>query len=232
MAMVTPASPYARGAWALSWPREAGRRRGHLGLINFDKVINRARRAANNRNREPVAYAQVCSCRNRNRVLPMPWTVVPIGRASLGGCGQTQASERDAARHQRPGNHPLGGRGGFPFCPRPAERGVSLRRGSVVLADQAYGAAGLLGISCVPGPRGDYGLRAQLEKSRTARPTPVWALVGRTYLDDSVPASAQDVLYRDRGMVRSADARSHGNSCKIDPWAAACSRISSFPKPG
>jgi hypothetical protein len=58
---------------AVLWPREAGRRRGHLGLINFDKVIHRSRRTANHGDGEPVAYAQVRSWRRRNRVLPMPW---------------------------------------------------------------------------------------------------------------------------------------------------------------
>src|ERR1700739_3129605 len=129
-AMVTPA-PTRVAHGAFSWPREAGRRRGHLRLINFDKVIHRARRAANNGNGEPGGYAQVCSFRNGNRALRMPWALVPIGRASLGGCGQTQASERDAARHQRPGNDPIGGHGGFlsPHAPARAESSWQVHEG-------------------------------------------------------------------------------------------------------
>lgn len=75
--------------------------------ISFRKVIHRARWATDNGNGEPVANAQVKSWWYWNRVSPfLPWAVVPIGGASLGGCSQTQTGHRDAAGQQRPANDP------------------------------------------------------------------------------------------------------------------------------
>jgi hypothetical protein len=95
------------------------RPRRQLRRVNFDEVRRYAAAGAGRcGRREPVADAQVRSRRNRNRVLPIPWAVVPIRRASLGRGRQTQASNREASRHHRPGNESIEPHGGFPSSSR------------------------------------------------------------------------------------------------------------------